>query len=202
MDSAPPPPPAILEPAPARVAALDIYPRTPRERELCESASSPDWLYLAIPPVLVAGAIALDTQVFKYDGSAFVRSLGPVTFGLTWGLFIGSFYPSMPKCSPHWVPTAPPEGEVRTSWPIALSFALLAAVSAPVLEYITIGPVPTTWDDPERISRIVFASGFAFAAAFIPYVLPPKTVRASRELMRLRPSVSAHGSFVSYTLQF
>ena len=42
--------------------------------------------------------------------------------GLTWGVFIGSFYPSLPKCSPHFANATPPEGQVRTMWPMALSF--------------------------------------------------------------------------------
>lgn len=203
-------PVAIVEPAPPRVAATDNYARNDRERELCESASKPDWLYLAIPPLLVAGAVTLDAQVFKYDwatfggtnGSPVVRDLGPALVGLTWGTFIGSFYPSMPKCSPHFVSTIPPEGQVRTSWPIALSFALLAGATAPVIDYIAIGPVPEGWTDAERVSRIVVAGVLGFGAALIPYLIPPKTVRAMRELVNLRASVSAQSSFVSYTFQF
>jgi hypothetical protein len=206
-------PPAIVEPAPPpppRVAATDFYARGSREAELCESASKPDWLYLAIPPLLVAGAITLDTQVFKYDwsvfggttGSTFVRDIGPALVGATWGLFIGSFHPSMPKCSPHFVSTAPPEGQVRTSWPIALSFALLAGITAPVVDYIAIGPVPDAWTDGERVSRLVVAGAFAFGMALFPYLVAPKPLRAMRELINLRATVSAHGTFVNYTLHF
>jgi hypothetical protein len=206
-------PVAIVEPAPPRVAASDYYARDAHERELCESASHPDWLYLAIPPLLVAGAITLDAQVFKYDwatfgggkdtnGSTVVRDIGPMLVGATWGLFMGSFYPSMPKCSPHFVSTMPPEGEVRTMWPIALAFAILAGATAPVIDYIAIGPVPEGWSDAERVSRIVLAGAFAFGGALIPYLLPPKTIRATRELLNLRATVSAQSSFVSYTFQF
>jgi hypothetical protein len=211
---APPPPPAIVEPAPppglGRVAASEIYPRDARERELCASASHPDWLYLAIPPVLVAGAIVLDTQVFKYDwatfggteGSTFVRDIGPELVGLTWGFFLGSFMPSMPKCSPHFVSTIPAEGQVRTPWPLALSFALFAGMTAPIVDYVAIGPVPDAWNDGERVSRIVLASTFAFGTALLPYLLPPKTVRAARELEKIRATVTAQGSFVTYTAHF
>jgi hypothetical protein len=169
---------------------------------LCEEASTADWLYLSIPPVLVAGAVALDTQVFKYDGSAFVRELGPAFIGLTWGTFFGSFYPSLPTCSPHFATSIPPEGDVRTNWPLALAFAALAGATAPIVDFIAIGPVPTTWSDAERVTRLFVAGTLAFGAAFIPYLLPPKTVRAARELLKLRPSVSAQGSFVSYSLRF
>jgi hypothetical protein len=201
-------PPAIVEFAP--VAATDNYARNARERELCESASRPDWLYIAIPPVLVAVAIALDTQVFKYDwatfggtnGSPVVRGIGPALVGLTWGTALGSFYPSMPKCSPHFVNTIPPEGQVRTSWPVALAFAALAGATAPIIDYIAIGPVPDAWTDAERVSRIIIAGTFAFGAALIPYLIPPKTVRAARELVNLRATVSAQSSFVSYTFHF
>ena len=215
MDAqAPPPPPAVVEPAPppprlGAVAAQGNYARDARERDLCESASHPDWLYLSIPPLLVAGAIALDTQVFKnWDygnggaGSAVVRDIGPGMIGLTWGLFIGSFMPSMPKCSPHYVSTTPPEGQVATPWPVALSFAFLAGMTAPIVDYIVIGSVPDAWTDAERVSRIVLSGALAFGAALLPYLLVPKTVRAARELERIRATVTAQGAYVSYTLPF
>jgi hypothetical protein len=203
-------PVAIVEPASPRVAATDNYARNDRERELCTSASHPDWLYLAIPPLLVAGAITLDTQVFKYDwatfggtdGSPVVRDIGPALLGLTWGVALGSLLPSMPKCSPHFVSTIPPEGQVRTSWPVAFAFALLAGATAPMIDYIAIGPVPEAWTDAERVSRVIIAGTLAFGAAFIPYLIPPKTVRAMHQLFDLRATVSAQSSFVSYTFHF
>lgn len=203
-------PPAIVEPAPPRVAATDFYARGSHEEELCKSASHPDWLYLAIPPLLVAGAVSLDALVFKYDwatfggttGSPVVRDVGPMLVGATWGLLVGSFHPSLPKCSPHFVSTIPPEGQVRTSWPIALSFALLAGITAPVVDYIAIGAVPDAWTNEERVSRIILAGTFAFGMALFPYLVPPKPLRAMRELMNIRASVSAQGTFVNYTLRF
>lgn len=215
MDAQAPPPPAIVEPVPekpglGRVASTDLYARSARERELCETASHPDWLYLAIQPLLVAGAITLDTQVFKYDwsvfggteGSTFVRDIGPELLGLTWGTFVGSFLPSMPKCSPHFASTVPPEGQVRTPLTLAFAFAFFAGVTAPIIDYIAIGYVPPSWSDGERVSRVVLASTFAFGAAFIPYLLPPATVRAARELEKIRATVSAQGGFVTYTTSF
>jgi hypothetical protein len=184
------------------VAATDNYARSDQERELCDKASRPDWLYLAIPPVLTAGALVLDSIVVKYDPNEPVRDIGPLLVGLTWGTFIGSFWPSMPKCSPHYVTTAPPEGDVHASWPVAFAFALLAAATAPVVDYIAIGPVPDAWSNAERVTRIVLAGTVAFGAAFIPYLIPPKTVWAARQLQHLRANISAQSSFVSYTLQF
>jgi hypothetical protein len=196
LDAAPPPP-AIT------VAATDLYPRNAREQELCDAASRPDWLYLAIPPVLLAGAIVLDvSDAVKYAGSAPVRVLGSGSIGLTWGLLVGSIYPSMPKCSHHFTTTAPPEGQVRTTWPIAVSFALLAAITAPILDYVALGPVPVDWGTDERVTRVVVASALAFGTAFIPYLIPPKPMRATRELLNLRPAISAHSAFISYSLQF
>lgn len=192
------------------VASTDFYPRSARERELCASASHPDWLYLAVQPLIVAGAITLDTQVFKYDwavfggtdGSPVVRDLGPVLVGLTWGSFIGSFMPSMPKCSPHFATTVPPEGQVQTPLPLAFAMAIFAGMTAPIVDFIAIGPVPNAWTTGERVSRVVLASTFAFGAAFIPYLLPPKTVRAARELEKIRATVSPQGAFLSYTSHF
>ena len=196
--------PAIVQPADlrTRVAATDYYARDARERDLCETASKPDYFYLTIPFVLTAGAVVLDSIVMKYDPNEPVRDLGPALVGLTWGSFVGAFFPSMPKCSPHIVTTAPPEGDVRASWPVAFAFALLAGATAPVVDYIAIGPVPDAWGNAERVSRIVISGTLAFGAAFIPYLIPPRTVWAARQLQHLRASVSAQSSFVSYTFQF
>jgi hypothetical protein len=213
LDAQAPPPPAIVVPAPEkpgldRVASTDFYARSAREKELCESASHPDWLYLAIQPVLVTGAILLDTEVLKWNtvggpgGSEVVRDIGPALVGLTWGSLVGSFMPSMPKCSPHFVSTIPPEGQIRTPLTLAFAFAFLAGMTAPFVDSIAIGQVPDAWSTGERVTRLVLSSTFAFGAAFIPYLLPPKTERAARELEHIRATVSAQGAFVSYTLQF
>lgn len=207
----PPPPPAIVEPAKPgldRVAPTDFDARGAREKELCESASHPDWLYLAVQPVLLAGAIVIDTQVVKYpaftdsSNGTFVRDFGPELIGLTWGTFVGSFMPSMPKCSPHFASTIPPEGQVRTPWALAFAMAFFAGMTAPIIDYVSIGPVPDQWSNGERVSRVVLASTFAFGAAFIPYLLPPKTMRAAHELEKIRATVSAQGAFATYTVHF
>jgi len=206
-------PPALLAPAPPPpptlgVAATDFYGRDAHEKDLCESASKPDWLYLGIQPLLVAGAIALDTQVFKYEafadgtGGSVVRDFGPALVGATWGMFVGSFVPSLPKCSTHFVTTVPPEGQVRTQWPIAIAMAAFAGVTAPIVDYLSIGSTPTNWTDGERVSRIFVASTFAIGFALFPYLVAPKPLRAMRELYKIRASVTPQASFVSYTIQF
>jgi hypothetical protein len=198
----PPPPPAEIAPALPRPAATDFYPRDARERELCDKASSPDWLYLAIPTALVAGSIVLDSQVFKGDPNPGVRMIGASLVGVTWGYFVGSWWPAMPKCSPHWVPEAPPEGNVHSDWPIALAVALFAGATAPVAVAIETAGLPDSWDNTERVMRMVLPGVFAFGTALLPYLFAPKTLRAARELEKIRASADSKGAFVSYTLQF
>ena len=203
LDAAPPPPPpAEVAPALPRAAATDFYPRDARERELCDKASTPDWLYLAFPPLFVAGTIALDSQVFKTDGNPAVRTIGSSLVGVTWGFFVGAWWPAMPKCSPHWVPGAPPEGNVRVDWPIALAIALFAGATAPVVVAIEAGLATDAWDNTERVLHTVLPGVFAFGTALLPYLFAPKTLRAARELQNLRASADSRGAFVSYTLHF
>lgn len=204
MEPATPPPDlhgAEVAPRPP-LAATDIYPRDAQERELCDRASGADWLYMAVPPFLVAGAIVLDSQGLKYQDSAFVRTLGPASVGLTWGFFVGGFYLALPKCSPHWVPGAPPEGDVRATWPMAIAMAMFAGATAPIVVGIETGPLPTSWTTAERAGRVVTAGLVGFGSALLPYVLPPKTWRAAKELQRLRATVSEEGAYVSWGMAF
>ena len=204
LDAAAPPPtpPAEIAPALARPAATDLYPREARERELCDKAGSPDWLYVSIPTALAVGAIVLDNQVIMRDANPGVRMIGANLVGATWGFFVGSWWPAMPKCSPHWVPGAPPEGNVRNDLPIALAIALFAGITAPVAVAIETAWMPDTWDNTERVLRTVMPGVVAFGTALLPYLFPPKTLRAARELQNLRASADSRGAFVSYTLQF
>ena len=87
-----PPPAQAATGARPPPAATDLYPRDAEERKLCDKASTPDWLYMAIPPVLVAGAIVLDSQGLKYQENAFLRTLGPASVGLTWGFMVGGVH--------------------------------------------------------------------------------------------------------------
>jgi hypothetical protein len=184
-------------------AATDERPRGAREVELCERASTPDWLYFGAGVVLTAGAIVLDNDV-KYASSSFTRQLGPSSVGLTWGFTLGGGYLSIPKCSMDFVPSAPPEGDVRASWPMAAAFALLAGATAPIIVATENGVPSPFWSDGERRTRVVLASGFGVAGALLPYLLPPKTWRAARELEHLRAGATeeGRGAFVTWAVRF
>ena len=202
MDALPPPPPS---PPPAYVyAATDERPVGPRETELCAKASHPDWLYVGSGLVLTVAAITLDNELKVDTQHSFARQLGPASVGLTWGFTLGGGYLSLPKCSPDWVPSSPPEGSVRAAWPMAVAFAALAGLTAPLIEATEIGSPLAGWTDADRVARVALASGFGVAGALIPYLLPPKTWRAARELERLRAGATAdgHGAFVSWGVRF
>jgi hypothetical protein len=205
VDSADPPPRLPPPPPAAYVyAATDERPRTPEERALCAKASEPDWVYLGTSVVLFAGAVALDTVERPSAGSEGIRYFGPAAVGLTWGFTLGGSYLALPKCSDDYVSARPPEGDVRTDWLVAVAFTALAGLTAPVVEGIETGTIPQAWGNTERIMRLVTASGFGIAGSLLPYLLPPKTWRAAKELEHLRasPSADGRGGFVSWSVRF
>jgi hypothetical protein len=106
--------------------------------------------------------------------------------GLTWGATLGGSWLALPKCSPHWVAVPPREGDVHAAWPLALSVALLAGATAPIVNGIAVGNLPQQWSTEEREVHVAVAAAFGFAGALLPYVLPPRTVAAARELERIR----------------
>jgi hypothetical protein len=200
VDTLPPPPP----PPPAYVyAATDERPRGKRETELCESASTPDWLYFGASVVLTVGAITLDNEV-KYDSSIFVRQLGPSSVGFFWGLTLSGGYLSIPKCTMDYAGGYPPEGDVRVVWPMAVAFAVLAGITAPILVATENGVPSPSWTDGEREMRVGLASGFGVLGTLVPYLLPPRTWSAARELEHLRAGTTAdgRGGFVSWSVRF
>jgi hypothetical protein len=202
VDSAPPPP--APPPSPPYVyAATDERPRTKQEIDLCEKASSPDWLYFGSGLLLTGGSIALDTAL-RSSSSEGVRYLGPSAVGLTWGFTIGGGYLSLPKCSPDYVASHPPEGNVRTEWEIAFAFAALAGLTAPVIVATETGTIPERWSNAERIMRLGLSSVFAIGGALLPYALPPKTWRAAKELENLRggPTEDGRGAYFSWRVRF
>ena len=183
----------------------DIYPRGSREAALCASASTTDWAYLVGLGVLDAGAIWLgSSDLIKWKTSSeAVRYTGPAMIGLTWGATVGGAWLALPKCSMHWVGESPREGGVRQVWPLALSFALLAGATAPIINGIAVGSdLPPSWSTDERVVHLVTAGVFGFAGAFLPYLLPPKTWAAAREIDRLRVNASAQGAFIGYVGTF
>ena len=210
LDTLPPapPPPAVVAPAAALSAPGDISPRGRREEELCATASRPDWLYLGALVVLDVGAIAFGSNgSVKYSDNFFLRYGAPLGIGLTWGATVGGAWLALPKCSPSWVGEAPPEGGVREAWPLALAFALLAGATAPVVNGIAVGDLPVTWSTEEREAHVITAAVAGFAGALVPYLVPPRTWSAARELERLRLGIgpTARGGasgFIGYSLNF
>jgi hypothetical protein len=205
-------------------AATDERARTPREKELCASASQFDYVYWGSTVLLTAGAILLDGFVIQPASEPVVRLSGPALVGLTWGGVLGGGYLSLPKCEPGLVRSGPPEGDVHRSWPGALAIALVAGATAPLIVGIETGTGPTTagWSTEERAGRLVTAGIAGFIGALVPYLLPPKTWRAAKELERIRaggppqlgwgtapdarvpwgPPPNARGGFLTYALRF
>jgi hypothetical protein len=219
VDSLPPPPAVapVYAPAPNADAAParderhayvyapgDIYARGPEERRLCDVASTPDWLYMVGLVGLDAGAIALGSlESLKYSSSLPVRFVGPVAIGVTWGATVGGVWLALPKCSPEWVGEAPREGSVRATWPLALSLALLAGATAPVINAIVSGyDTSSPWSTFEREMHVVAAGLAGFGGALLPYVLPPRTWAAAQELDRIRLGTDGRALFVSYVASF
>jgi hypothetical protein len=205
LSSAPPldAPPALPPPPPAAYAygqanaPGDIYPRGPRETELCERSSRPDWLYLGGLVLLNAGAIAYGSADSIVDGSSVVvRFTAPTFVGLAWGVGIGGGWLALPHCDPHFVGELPREGDVRANWPVALSLALLGGATAPMINGILVGGnQPIDWSTPERTAHVLTAAFAGFAGALLPYLLPPRTWTAARELEHLRVGTDARGGF-------
>jgi hypothetical protein len=176
----------------------DIYPRTDRERDLCDRASRPDWLYLGGLVALDVGAVWLGTSdSVKFSSSVPVRTSGAAMIGLTWGATLGGAWLALPKCSPSWLDTPPREGEVGASWPLAFAVALLAGATAPIVNGIAIGNLPVEWSTFEREMHVAVAAAFGFGGALLPYVLPPRTLSAARELEHIRIEPLLTGAFGS-----
>jgi hypothetical protein len=204
VDALPPPPPPPLASEAYVYAPGDIYPRTDRERELCDQASHPDWVYLAGLAVLDAGALWFgSSETVKYSSSMPLRFTGPALIGLTWGATVGGAWLALPKCSPEWVNEPPPEGKVRATWPLTLAFALIAGATAPIVNGIAIGSnLPIGWTTFEREMHLVVAGVAGFCGSLLPYALPPATVRAARELEKIRIGADGHGAFLAYSAAF
>jgi hypothetical protein len=198
-------PPHVLAADSYAYAAGDIYPRGARERELCARASHPDWAYLGALAALDVIAFGFgSSEGHKYASSVLVRLTGPAMIGVAWGATIGGAWLALPKCSPEWIGDPPREGDIRETWPVALSLALLAGATAPIVNGIAIGSnLPVEWTDFERAMHVVVAGIAGFGGALLPYVIPPRTVRAGRELERIRLGVDPRGGmFLGYSARF
>jgi hypothetical protein len=194
--AAPPDPPAYV------YAATDYRPRQAREIALCEKASSFDWLYTGGMAAGVVGSSYLSIGPLKHQDTRAVRLIGPGLVGLFWGGFLSGAWLSLPKCDPMWAEGAPPEGNVRAAWPTAVAISLLATVTAPAIDYVFLGAVPLSWPDSERSGRLFLAMGTGLLGSLVPYVLPPRTWSAKKEIERIRLGEVAGGPFVSYGFVF
>ena len=183
-------------------AASDFRPRQSREIELCKKAADFDWMYSGTMALGVFGSEYLNLAVLKPQEEPGVRLLGPAAIGLFWGGFLSGSYLSLPKCSPTWAAGAPPEGNVRTDWPMAVTIAMLATITAPALDYAFLGGVPRHWTVTERSGRVAIAMGTGVLGSLVPYLVPPKTWAARLEIDRIRIGQVAGGPFVSYGATF
>jgi hypothetical protein len=202
--SSSPPQAPSAEAAPYAAAPGDIYPRDAHEAKLCQTASHPDWLYLG--DLLALDALTVwygSSEAIKTSSSLALRLSGPAMVGLTWGATVGGAWLALPKCSPTWVGESPREGGVRSSLPLAISLAVLAGATAPIVNGVAVGHLPTSWTTFESQMHIVVAGVTGFAGALVPYLLPPRTWAAAQELEHLRVEVDGRGDpFVGFVGTF
>ncbi|HVH45643.1 MAG TPA: hypothetical protein VM925_24985 [Labilithrix sp.] len=198
--------PAALPPAPDQApyvyAATDIRPRQTREIELCERASSFDWQYTGAFALGFATSVYLNIDILKHNGQPGIRLLGPGLVGFTWGGFLSGGYLSLPKCDPLWAYGPPPEGNVRMQWPLATAIAIVSGVTAPIMDYVFLGAVKREWLVTERTARVFVGAGLGVLGSLFPYLLPPRTWAAAKEIERMRVQGLPGGAQVSYTLAF
>ena len=194
--AAPPDPPAYV------YAATDYRPRQAREIELCKRAADFDWMYTGSMALGFVGGEYLNLAVLKQQEEPGLRLLGPGVLGFFWGGFLSGGYLSLPKCDPLWAYGAPPEGNVRASWPLAAAITIISAATAPVMDFTFLGAVPIHWTTTERSGRVFVGMGAGALGALFPYLLPPRTWAAKKEIERIRIGEVAGGPFVSYGLTF
>lgn len=201
-----PPPASTTAPPPEPpgyvYAASDLRPRQTREIELCKKASDFDWLYTGTMLAGEAASIYLSSTPLKEGESAPVRLLGPAAVGFFWGGFLSGGYLSLPKCDPLWAGGAPPEGDVRASWPMAVTISLISIATAPAIDYIFLGPVKPWWEVPERSARIFVAMGTGVLGSLFPYLVPPSTWAARKEIDKIRLAPVAGGATVGWGTAF
>ncbi|MCL2777506.1 MAG: hypothetical protein FWD73_05840 [Polyangiaceae bacterium] len=205
MDASPAPPPSAVpqqEPPAYVYAATDIRPRQSREIELCAQAAEFDWRYTGAIALGLGVSEYLNLAILKQSGQPGVRLLGPGMIGFFWGGFLGGGYLSLPKCSPTWAYGPPPEGPVRAAWPMAAAITLVATATAPAMDFIFLGTVKPEWTDTERSMRVFIAMGTGAVGSLLPYLLPPRTYRAAKEIERIRFGQVSGGPYLSYTITF
>jgi hypothetical protein len=183
-------------------AASDLRPRQPKEIELCEKASHFDWQYTGAFTLAFGASVWANIDKLKHEETFAVRMLGPALVGFTWGALLTGGFLSLPKCDPLWAGGPSPEGNVRSIWPIGTAIVALAALTGPFMDYSFLGPVKTTWAVSERSARVFVASGFGVLGALLPYVLPPRTWAARKQIDRMHVDGTLGGAAMTYTVQF
>src|SRR4051812_4509949 len=148
------------------------------------------------------GSEYLSLAVLKPQEEPGVRLIGPGVIGFFWGGLLSGGYLSLPKCDPMWAPGAPPEGNIRAVWPVAAAITILSTITAPALDFVFLGAVPLHWTVSERSARVFVAMGTGALGSLFPYVLPPRTWAARKEIERIRIGEVAGGPFVSYGFTF
>ena len=205
---APPPPNAAVSPSmlpepPGYVyAATDIRPRQTREIDLCKRAADFDYVYTGVMAAGLTASILVGTDQLKEAHQPGVRLLGPAAIGFFWGGFLSGGWLSLPKCDPLWAGGPPPEGDVRASWPLALTISMLVVATAPAVDYIFLGPVDTDWRVSERSARVFVAMGAGVLGSLFPYVVPPSTWAARKEIDRMRVTPVAGGAMLGWGTSF
>lgn len=210
-DAAPPSPPAMVAPQPAPppaaqfAGATETRARPGEETKLCERASSPDWLYLGGLVTLDVVSIVAHASL-KQESSSAARTFGAGFVGFSWGATLGGGVLSLPACHPNFVSSPPPEGNVRSRWPLALAVTMIATATSPFIVGVVTGPLPSTWTYTERSSRLYVAAGSALVGSLLPYIpipiLSPVPYRAARELERIRFAPMEGGGVGTYTTRF
>ena len=161
--------------------------RRARARSLCQGQPSG----LAVPrrlSSLDAGAFwAGSSEPIKYYVEPAHPVHRPVMIGVTWGATVGGAWLALPKCRPSGSSSRLARGEVRETWPLALSLALLAGTTAPIVNAIAFGNCTyersagtAAFRSPGRPSSARCTSsppGLAGAGgALLPYLIPPRTL--------------------------
>jgi hypothetical protein len=67
---------------------------------------------------------------------------------------------------------------------------------------VEVGPLPQPWSTEERAAHVLIAGLAGVGGSLLPYLLPPKTWRAAKELANIRAGVSSNGGFIGYMIRF
>jgi hypothetical protein len=183
-------------------ASTDYRPATPREVELCRRADHFDGFYFGGLLLADTGVILADAHFFRFQEQPGIRLIGPSLAGLGWGWTLSGGYLSFPQCDPKWVEHAPPEGNVRSRVPIAIALGTLATITAPIFARIEQGGIRDEWPVWERSMTVILPMITGAVGSAMPYLLPPRTYRAARELERIRLDLEKDAVWIGWRTTF